>query len=98
MSHTATTGRNDSANASWNDDTSATTTFRSSLATASLRGRPMLPAAIDGMPDAASISATRLVTVVFPLVPVTATSGQIDQRDASSTSPRTGTPAAWARP
>ena len=46
----------------------------------------MLPAARARLPDASSISATSVVTVVFPLVPVTATIGARAILPASSTS------------
>ena len=61
----------------------------------------MLPAARARRPPALSISAIRVVTVVFPLVPVTATSGTPrpgggHARPARSRS-RSGTPACPAR-
>src|SRR3954471_19127480 len=52
----------------------------------------MLPAATAAVPDAVSMAVTRPVTVVLPLVPVMATIGRSVQRDASSTSPTSGTP------
>ena len=79
---------------SWKDDTSATTTA-ASVSTASIRGVPMLPAAIASTPEAASIAARSVVTVVLPLVPVTPTSAipRASARSAaSSTSGRTSTP------
>ena len=91
-SSTATRGRNVSANASWNDDTSATSTSASS-STASSSVRPMFPAATARRPDASSIAAVRLVTVVFPFVPVTATIGAAARSAARSISLRTATPA-----
>ena len=83
LSSTATLGRNRSVKRSWKDDTSATTTSTASSWTASSSGRPMLPAATDRTPPAASISTIRVVTVVFP---------------SSSISERSGTPARSASP
>ena len=54
----------------------------------------MLPAAVARRPDASSIAAVRLVTVVFPLVPVTATIGTRARSAARSISLRTETPEA----
>ena len=96
-------GRNAAVvSSSWNDDTSATTTSTGSSHAASSSGRPMLPAAIARTPDAVSISAISVVTVVFPLVPVTATSRGASARPRSrsaarSISDRTGDPAAASR-
>ncbi len=56
----------------------------------------MLPAAIARRPEASSIAAVRLVTVVFPFVPVTATIGTRVRSPARSISLRTGTFAARA--
>ena len=99
-SSTATRGRNAScANASWNDDTSATMTPADANAGRRLRrcsGRPMLPAAIVRTPDASSIAAIIVVTVVFPFVPVTATIGTRARSAARSISLRTAMPRADA--
>ena len=46
----------------------------------------MLPAATARTPESASICLTNVVTVVLPLVPVTATSGALAQPAATSTS------------
>jgi hypothetical protein len=88
-------GRNRSVYCSWNDDTSATTTSRSRV-TASTSGRPMFPAATTRAPAASSISVTKVVTVVLPLVPVIATKGTLLRCHANSISLRTGMPARWA--
>ncbi len=56
----------------------------------------MLPPTITRLPDASSIRPTRVVVVDFPFVPVMATIGPRSQRDASSSSPMTATPAARA--
>ncbi len=61
----------------------------------------MLPAAELAIPDARTIASIRVVTVVLPLVPVTATSrgasGRARRRAAArSISERTGTPASCA--
>ncbi len=54
----------------------------------------MFPAATAVRPDSTTMAANRVVTVVLPLVPVTATSSVAgDDRHASSTSLNTGTPA-----
>jgi hypothetical protein len=61
---------------SWKLDTS--TTIRSGVdPTRSVRAVPILPAAAAPTPDASSIPAIRVVTVVFPFVPVTATIGAV---------------------
>ncbi len=51
----------------------------------------MFPAATARRPDASSIAAVRLVTVVFPFVPVTATIGAVARSAARSISLRTAT-------
>ena len=56
----------------------------------------MFPATTAVRPDACSIAAINMVTVDFPLVPVTATTGTVARSIPRSTSPRTGTPAAAA--
>ena len=61
----------------------------------------MLPAATARRPPAVSISAIRVVTVVLPLVPVTATSGRpraAAATPASSISERTARRVPSARP
>ena len=57
----------------------------------------MLPPTSTRRPAASSIRPTSVVVVDFPFVPVIATIGPRSQRDASSSSPITGTPAALAR-
>ena len=52
----------------------------------------MFPAAIAATPDASSIAATIDVTVVFPLVPVTATIGTRARSAPRSISLRTEIP------
>ena len=54
---------------------------------------PMLPPTSTRLPDASSMRPTSVVVVDLPLVPVIATIGPRSQRDASSSSPITGTPA-----
>ena len=61
---------------------------------------PMLPAATVRRPAARSIASSMSVVVVFPLVPVITSQGAAPDgrrsRQASSSSPQTGTPADWA--
>jgi hypothetical protein len=61
---------------------------------------PTLPAAATRLPDASRIEASMRTVVVLPLVPVMANHGAGSvrgrSRQASSTSPHTGTPAARA--
>ena len=87
-----TAGRNASVRASWNDDTSATTTS-ASPPTASSSGSADVAGRHGPAPRGLEHGRTRVVTVVLPLVPVTATIGHRARRHASSTSPTTGTPA-----
>ena len=65
--------------------------------TCALTGKPMLPPTSTRRPAASSMRPTSVVVVDFPLVPVMATIGPRSQREASSSSPITGTPAAFAR-
>src|SRR4051812_25485615 len=71
--------------------------------TASASGSPTLPAATLRSPAARRIASSIWTVVVLPLVPVTASQGVSwsgsRSRQASSTSPQTGTPRAraWAR-
>ncbi len=102
LSQQLTAGWKASVNCSWNDDTSATNTSQSKPA-ASMNGSPMLPAATATSPDSTSMAATRVVTVVFPLVPVTATSSgaapggrRANRSHPSSSSECTGMPASAA--
>ena len=94
-STTATCGRSVVEKASWNDDTSATSTSVAS-ATASINGRPMFPAVSARTPEAMSMAAVSDVTVVFPFVPVTPTIGTRARSAARSISLRTGTLSARA--
>src|ERR1700730_3888892 len=52
----------------------------------------MLPAATASRPPACSSAASRVVVLVFPLVPVTASTGTRANRQASSISLQTGMP------
>ena len=73
--------------ASWKLDTSSGDRAPAGTeAMASIRGRPMFPAAADAIPPCSSIAARRLVVVVFPFVPVTARKSHRASRYASSTS------------
>ncbi len=53
----------------------------------------MLPPVTARMPEASSMRPVSVVVVDFPFVPVIATTRPFSHRDASSTSPMTGTPA-----
>ncbi len=59
-------------------------------------GVPRLPPTGAGTPAASRMRPVSAVVVDFPFVPVMATTRPRSQRDASSTSPMTGTPAARA--
>ena len=63
-------------------------------------GVPTLPALVARSPAAVRIDASMLTVVVLPLVPVTVSHGAAPSwariRQASSTSPHTGMPCAWA--
>src|SRR4051812_49080391 len=78
------------------------TSYGSGSITASTSGSPTLPAATLRSPAARRIASSIRTVVVLPLVPVTASQGVSwsgsRSRQASSTSPQTGTPraAAWA--
>ena len=61
-----------------------------------LSGTPMLPPTSTRFPEASSIRPTSVVVVDLPLVPVMAMTRPFSQRQASSSSPMTGTPAARA--
>src|SRR5690606_24268238 len=79
-------------NRSWKLETSTTATCQSP-STASASGVPMLHTATAEIPDSCSIRAQRLVTVVLPLVPVTATAGRSQRaRHEYTISLQTGTP------
>ena len=89
----AATGWNRSTNRSWKLEASTATTSQGP-ATASDSASPTLPAATDRIPEASSIAAVASVTVVFPLVPVTATYGTARWEAANSSSLTNGSPAA----
>ena len=61
--------------------------------TCALSGRPMLPPTVTLKPAASSIRPVSAVVVDLPFVPVMAITRPRSQRDASSISPMTGTPA-----
>src|SRR6516225_3791941 len=104
FSTTAASGRSDWLQYSWKLDSSAAMTgYGSGSVTASMTGRPTLPAAMLRCPAAVSMAASISTVVVLPLVPVTpshscrpppGSAGR--SRQASSTSPITGMPAAAA--
>ncbi len=84
---------------SWKLDASTTQTPPASAAgvpTASASGSPRLPPTNVGRPVARMMSPTSVVVVDLPLVPVIAISVLDTNRDASSISPVTVTPAARA--
>ena len=58
---------------------------------------PTLPATATGLPAARQTWPSSSATVVLPLVPVTATKRFGSSRQASSSSPMTGTPRSRAR-
>ena len=62
--------------------------------TASTKGSPTLPAATARAPVAISIASSICTVVVLPFVPVTPSQGTsgLRSRQASSTSPHTGSP------
>ena len=64
--------------------------------TCALSAWPMLPPTSTWWPPASSIRPVSVVVVDFPFVPVIATMRPRSQREASSSSPMTGTPAARA--
>jgi hypothetical protein len=64
--------------------------------TCALSGTPMLPPTSTRSPEASSIRPTSVVVVDLPLVPVMAMTLPASHREASSSSPMTGTPAARA--
>ena len=68
------------------EETSATATAAWPAVTVAISGEPMLPEASRARPEATSIAVTRSVTVVLPFVPVTATTGMGEIRQASSIS------------
>ena len=65
-------------------------------ATCADSGTPMLPPTAALSPPSVSMRPISVVVVDLPLVPVMATMRPASQRDASSSSPMTGTPAARA--
>src|SRR5215218_5597986 len=86
---------------SWKlDSSTARTSYGSGCTTASSSGVPTLPAATARSPAACSIDVSIRTVVVLPLVPVSVSQGAAPSRrrirQASSTSPHTGTPACWA--
>src|SRR5699024_138659 len=81
----------------WKLDSSTTmASYATGSITAPTTGSPTLPTAATRSPAAPSMLATMRTTVVLPLVPVTASQGAGFStglsRQASSTSPHTGTP------
>ena len=94
---TAIHGWNVSVSSSWKLLTSTTwITSGAERSTWALKAGPMFPPTIAGTPAASSMRPVNVVVVDLPFVPVTATSRPRSHRDASSTSPMMGTPAARA--
>ncbi len=86
---------------SWKlDSSTAMTSKGSGCRTASRSGVPTLPALVARSPAARRIEVSICTVVVLPLVPVTVSQGAAPScariRQASSTSPHTGTPASAA--
>src|SRR5699024_3661733 len=89
----------DSCQCSWKLESSIASTSSPGSSTASSSGVPMLPQALALSPAASSIDSSIVVVVVLPLVPVIAShfASLVPRiRQASSTSPMTGMPAAAA--
>ena len=77
----------------WKLDTSHTTVASSgSSPTSEASGVPTLPATATAIPASRQIAPSSSTVVVLPLVPVTATKRLGRSRQASSSSPITGTP------
>ena len=94
-------GRPSACQCSWKlDSSTASTSYGSGCSTASSSGVPTLPALVARSPAARRIEASICTVVVLPLVPVTVSHGAAPTRgrirQASSTSPQTGMPAAAA--
>ena len=86
-------GANSCESSAWKLDTSHTTVASgSSLPTREASGVPTLPATATGRPASRQISPSSSAVVVLPFVPVTATKRCGSSRQASSSSPRTGSP------
>ena len=77
---------------SWKLDSSSTYRSGTGRSSRSSAGSPRLPPASARRPPATASSATSVVTVLLPLVPVTATTGAGASRANSSMSPTTGRP------
>ena len=91
-------GRKRSVVSSWKLLASTTwMTSRAVAATCAESATPMLPPTATLRPPSSSMRPTSVVVVDLPFVPVIATTRPSSQRDASSSSPMTGTPAARAR-
>ena len=79
---------------SWKLEISATATESSSASpTTEVMGRPTLPHGTHRSPAARKIAPSMATVVVFPFVPVTATSGARRSRQPSSASPTIALPA-----
>ena len=86
-------GAKASESSAWKLETSHTTVERGWIvATRDDSGVPTLPATSTGRSAARQIAPSSSVVVVLPLVPVTATKGLGSRRQASSSSPSTGSP------
>jgi len=101
---TATSGRKRSSVSAWNEETSQTKSRAAFSERNPDSGEPMFPASATGRPARRRTSAIQLVVVDLPLVPVTATQRLLPGgstsasaiRHATSSSARTGIPAARA--
>src|ERR1700688_1713751 len=93
-----TRGLNERIDSSWKELTSATTqSVAVANAVSPIGALPRLPPTCTVLPAAANSAPISAVVVDFPFVPVTATIGALQIRYATSTSLKTGTPAAWTR-
>ncbi len=91
-------GASSTASSAWKLDTSHTIVAAGSTSpTSADSGVPTLPATATGSPAARQIAPSSSTVVVLPLVPVTATKRLGSSRQASSSSPTTGTPSSRAR-
>ena len=82
---------------SWNDEASQTTVVSGEIVPASVDAAvPTLPTTATGSAAVRWTWPIHSVVVVLPLVPVTATNSFETNRQASSSSPMTGTPRALA--
>ena len=93
LSSTAASGANATVSSSWNDDASQTTSRPGRASPASdVSAVPTLPATATGSPASRWMWPISSVVVVLPFEPVTAMNSLGSSRQASSSSPTTGSP------